>query len=54
MTTHITRQQAVDLLKKYNQEPFHILHAKYSTTDCRIKKVFLKENDCMYFFERLY
>ena len=27
MTTHITRQQAVDLLKKYNQEPFHILHA---------------------------
>ncbi len=27
MTTHITRQQAFDLLKKYNQEPFHILHA---------------------------
>ena len=27
MTTHITRQQAVDLLKKYNQKPFHILHA---------------------------
>ncbi len=27
MTTHITRQKAVDLLKKYNQEPFHILHA---------------------------
>lgn len=27
MTTHITRQQALDLLKKYNQEPFHILHA---------------------------
>ena len=27
MTTAITRQQALDLLRKYNQEPFHILHA---------------------------
>lgn len=26
-TTHITRAQALDLLKKYNQEPFHLLHA---------------------------
>lgn len=27
MQTKITREQAMDLLKKYNQEPFHILHA---------------------------
>ena len=27
MTTAITRQQALSLLQKYNQEPFHILHA---------------------------
>ena len=27
MNTVITRQQAMDLLKKYNKEPFHILHA---------------------------
>ena len=27
METKITREQALDLLKKYNQEPFHILHA---------------------------
>lgn len=26
MTTQVTREQALDLLKKYNQEPFHILH----------------------------
>lgn len=26
METKVTREQAVDLLKKYNQEPFHILH----------------------------
>ena len=26
MKTVITRQQALDLLKKYNQEPFHIQH----------------------------
>ena len=26
-TTHITRAQALALLKKYNQEPFHLLHA---------------------------
>ena len=26
MNTVITRQQAMDLLKKYNKEPFHILH----------------------------
>lgn len=26
-TTHINRYQALDLLKKYNQEPFHLLHA---------------------------
>ena len=25
--THITRGQALDLLKKYNQEPFHLSHA---------------------------
>ncbi|MEY8337464.1 HD domain-containing protein [Lachnospiraceae bacterium 62-35] len=25
--TEITRETAMDLLKKYNQEPFHILHA---------------------------
>ena len=25
--TGITRETAMDLLKKYNQEPFHILHA---------------------------
>ena len=24
--TKVTREQALDLLKKYNQEPFHILH----------------------------
>ena len=24
--TKVTREQAIDLLKKYNQEPFHILH----------------------------
>ena len=28
MNTVITRQQAMDLLKKYNKEPFHILHAR--------------------------
>ena len=27
MQTHITRAQALDLLKKYNQEPFHLQHA---------------------------
>ncbi len=27
MTPAITRQQALDLLKKYNKEPFHIRHA---------------------------
>ncbi len=27
MKTEITREQALALLKKYNQEPFHILHA---------------------------
>ena len=27
MNTHLTRAQALDLLKKYNKEPFHILHA---------------------------
>ena len=27
MNIVITRQQAMDLLKKYNKEPFHILHA---------------------------
>ena len=27
MTTHITRETALELLKKYNCEPFHILHA---------------------------
>lgn len=26
--THITREQAVSLLKKYNQQPFHLLHAR--------------------------
>lgn len=25
--TSVTRRQALDLLKKYNQEPFHLLHA---------------------------
>ena len=25
--THVTRQQALELLKKYNKEPFHLLHA---------------------------
>lgn len=27
MTSQITREQALTLLKQYNQEPFHILHA---------------------------
>jgi len=27
MTSNITREQALTLLKKYNQEPFHIQHA---------------------------
>lgn len=27
MNTKITRTQAVELLKKYNKEPFHLLHA---------------------------
>lgn len=27
MTSQITREQALTLLKEYNQEPFHILHA---------------------------
>ncbi len=27
MNTHLTRAQALELLKKYNKEPFHILHA---------------------------
>ena len=27
MNTHITRDEALALLKKYNAEPFHILHA---------------------------
>ncbi len=26
MNTEITRQQALELLKKYNKEPFHLLH----------------------------
>ena len=27
MQERITRQQALDLLRKYNKEPFHIQHA---------------------------
>ncbi len=27
MTTHVTRDQAIALVRKYNQEPFHIQHA---------------------------
>ena len=27
MQTKVTREQALSLLKKYNQEPFHIRHA---------------------------
>lgn len=27
MTTGLTRQQALELLRQYNKEPFHILHA---------------------------
>ena len=27
METKVTREQAMDLLKKYNQEPFHIQHS---------------------------
>ena len=27
METKVTREQALALLKKYNQEPFHIQHA---------------------------
>jgi predicted hydrolase (HD superfamily) len=27
MNTGTTRDQAIDLLKKYNKEPFHIQHA---------------------------
>lgn len=27
MQTHISRQEALGLLKKYNQEPFHLVHA---------------------------
>ena len=27
MKTNVTREQAMALLKKYNSEPFHILHA---------------------------
>lgn len=27
MNTHLTRAQALELLKKYNKEPFHLLHA---------------------------
>ena len=27
MNTKITRPQALALLQKYNQEPFHLLHA---------------------------
>ena len=26
MTTKLTREQGLELLKKYNKEPFHILH----------------------------
>ena len=26
MNTNVTREQALELLKKYNQEPFHLLH----------------------------
>ncbi len=26
-STHINREQALNLLKKYNQEPFHLIHA---------------------------
>ncbi len=27
MNTHITRAEALELVKKYNKEPFHLLHA---------------------------
>ena len=27
MKTSLSREQALELLKKYNKEPFHILHA---------------------------
>ena len=27
MKTNLTREQALALLRKYNQEPFHLLHA---------------------------
>ena len=26
-TTKVTRETALELVKKYNKEPFHILHA---------------------------
>ncbi len=28
MNSHITRQEALELLRKYNKEPFHLQHAK--------------------------
>ena len=27
MNSHITRQEALELLRKYNKEPFHLQHA---------------------------
>ena len=27
MNANVTREQALDLLREYNKEPFHILHA---------------------------
>lgn len=27
MNTKVTREEALALLKKYNQEPFHMIHA---------------------------
>lgn len=41
MNANITREEALNLLKKYNQEPFHILHA---LTVEGVMKWYAKEN----------
>ena len=40
MKSHLSREEALELLKKYNKEPFHILHGR--TVEC-VMRWFAKE-----------
>lgn len=41
MNANVTREQAMELLKKYNKEPFHIQHALTVEGCMKWKRFFL-------------